>query len=230
MSEVATLSATLSAPVNGAIAPAAGVNELLEYGKILKLRDAVFAGSHPRLTIPANLIRNPSPRPTKVPSPPPARVPPDTSSRIPAVQLPGLLLNSTSAQVPAAPAAVPPFKEASSLNRADPPAPLVSELDPIFLTKPDVVLRAEIQLQRQRIERNLREQLERKRNDARHKPSLQEAKPDFDVSNVMSKALEVAKPVTFEASHNGADIASSSDSFDENSFYSSKAPDSIPRE
>ena len=218
--------AGVNAPVSATAAPVShGVNEYLEYEKILKLRDSVFAGSHPRLTVPTNVIRKVSPRVAQALTQQTPSVPPSTVT--PSVKLPGLQLNNhTDSNAPNVHLSngIPP------VVRSDPPATSVSGIDPIFLTKADVVLSAEIKLHRQRLERKLRDQLEKKRNDARHKTPLQEAKPDFDVSDVLEKALEITKPVAFEDQRCDNDNASASDSFDENSFYSSKAPDSTPRD
>jgi hypothetical protein len=218
--------AGVNAPVSATAAPVSHpVNELLEYEKILKLRDSVFAGSHPRLTVPTNVIRKVSPRAAQVPNQHAPSVPPSTVT--PSVKLPGLQLNNpTESNAPNVPLpnGIPP------VLRSDPPPASVSGIDPIFLTKADVVLSAETKLHRQRLERKLRDQLEKKRNDARHKTSLQEAKPDFDVSDVLEKALEITKPHAFEDQRVDNDNVSASDSFDENSFYSSKAPDSTPRD
>ncbi len=215
-----------NAPVSVLATPhALKVNELLEYEKILKLRDEVFAGSHPRLTVPISVVRKVSPRAVEAPTQQPPIVPPSTVT--PSVKLPGLQLNGFTDPFP--PIVPLPNGKPAALPTV-PPASSVSGIDPIFLTKTDVVLRAELQLHRQRIERKLQEQVQKKRNDARHKTPLQEAKPDFDVSDVLNKALEIAKPVVFDDTRGGDDNASASDSFDENSFYSSKAPDSTPQD
>lgn len=214
-----------NAPVSAVTLPALQVNELLEYEKILKLRDEVFAGSHPRLTVPTNVVRKVSPRTVLAPTQRPPTVP--SSTVMPSFKLPGLQLNS-SADAAQSTLPLPNGKPAAPLP--EPPTSSVSGIDPIFLTKTDVVLRAEVQLHRQRIERKLQEIVQRKRTDARHKSTLEEVKPDFDVSDVFVKALDVAKPIAFDDQRIGDENASASDSFDENSFYSSKAPDSTPRE
>ena len=216
------------APLNGVTAPLShGINEVLEYEKILKIRDQVFTGSHPRLTVPANVIRKVSPRSAQPLSQPQPSVPTSASIQPQKVDLPGLHLNSTAEQFPPG---LPLPNGLPTGPRPNPSHSAVSEIDPILLTKSDDLVKAELQLQRQRIERNLRDQLDRKRNNARHKTSPQEAKPDFDVSDVLARALDIAKPVTFDELRGGNDNVSASDSFDENSFYSSKAPDSTPRD
>ncbi|KMU85676.1 hypothetical protein CIHG_03716 [Coccidioides immitis H538.4] len=90
--------------------------------------------------------------------------------------------------------------------------------------------RAEMQLQRQRIERALRDQVEQRRIDAKTKPSPQELNPDFDVAVVFAKALELVKPVSEIDTEGANGNIAASDSFDENSFYSSRAPDSPQNE
>ncbi len=108
----------------------------------------------------------------------------------------------------------------ASLSTA-PPAGSVSEFNPVLLTKSDDLLRAEIALKRQRLEKVLRDQFEQKRLDSRKKPAPAEAKPDFDAVALLAKVLETTKTTA-------AKDDSASDSFDENSLYSSRAPDSTP--
>ena len=213
-------------PVNGDLAhPPSKVNEFLEYEKILKIRDQVFTGSHPRLTVPAHVVR-------KVSSPaansqPQLSIPSVSISSPSSVKLPGLQLSNV-AESPPLVVSLPDGPQ--TVSRSYPAGYPASGIDPIFLTKSDDLVRAEMQLSRRRIERALREQLDRRRIESRHKTSPQEAKPDFDVSDVVAKAMEVAKPVTFEDASGNNDNASASETFDENSFYSSKAPDSTPRD
>ena len=108
----------------------------------------------------------------------------------------------------------------ASLSTPRPPAS-ASEFNPVLLTKSDDLLRAEVALQRQRLEKVLRDQFEQKRLDSRKKPAPAEAKPDFDAAALLAKAVESTKSMA-------AKDDSASDSFDENSFYSSRAPDSTP--
>ena len=101
-----------------------------------------------------------------------------------------------------------------------------SEFDPVLLTKSDVLadaeINAKIKRQRTQFEKDLREQFEKKRLEARKKPSPSEAKPDFDIPAILAQVLEALKPPQPK------DDPSATDSFDENSFYSSRAPDSTP--
>src|SRR4051812_34614223 len=54
------MAATVGPLLNGNMPVVRHLNEALEYEKILKLRDEVFAGSHPRLTVPAHAVQNSS--------------------------------------------------------------------------------------------------------------------------------------------------------------------------
>lgn len=189
-------------------------NEALEFEKILKIRDEVFSGSHPRLTVPAHALRAPT-----------SRTPPGVSH----LNVPPPYLASVS---PHRPSAVSPRREENSTQvqpRTDglpitssQPASNVSEFDPVLLTKSDDLVRAEDQLKRQRLEKALKDQFEQKRVDARRKPAPSEAKPDFDLPAILARVVNAAK------SPSSKDEGEATDSFDENSFYSSKAPDSTP--
>ncbi|KAK4697064.1 hypothetical protein P7C71_g953, partial [Lecanoromycetidae sp. Uapishka_2] len=129
------------------------------------------------------------------------------------------------------------------------PTPISSGLDPIFLQKSDVLVRAEleqkrqrteradleqkkqhekqgIQQQRQRIERILREQNAQKE---RQVALSQDALPEFDATEVLKKAQELVKPYRPRESGR-AKATASSDSFDENTFYSSQMDESTTTE
>lgn len=233
-----SIASGIQAPVNGLPQRPTEVNEVLEYEKILSIYNQVTAGNHPRLRL-LPPVKSPASAPlldqhsSKAPTQP-APISSISESAQPAKPAPPTQLPSLRLNIQELPARAPPNLNGPSLSsRPIPFKPLpASELDPIFLTKSDDLVRAEIQLQRQRVERVLREQLEQKRIDARHKPSVAEAKPDFDVADVLTKALALVNPVAFDEPRgvNNNENGSASDSFDENSFYSSKAPDSTPRD
>src|ERR1700744_4866816 len=123
---------TSSAPV--------AADEVQEYERILKISDDIFWGLHPRLKVPQQFVRKPTTRngqPAPVAQTQPAKPKP---SKTPASQ-------------PPATATPPPARVAPKA---------ASEINPIFLTKSDDLVRAELQLQRQRVERALRDQVEQK--------------------------------------------------------------------
>lgn len=218
----------MQAPVNGLPRPPTEVKEAIEYEKILSIYKQVIAGNHPRLRLsavvnaPVLASLGPSTSQPPMPSPIPA-----ASAAAPPTQPPAFQFSKN---IQERPAKTTKQDGPSFPARPMPSKPPPSELDPIFLTKSDDLVRAEMQLQRQRAERVLREQLDQKRVDARHKPSSAEAKPEFDVADVLTKALALVKPVVFDEPHGGNENGLASDSFDENSLYSSKAPDSLSRD
>ncbi|RMZ89651.1 hypothetical protein DV736_g3116, partial [Chaetothyriales sp. CBS 134916] len=194
------------------------INEAAEYQKILKLRDEVFAGSHPRLTVPTHALRTFSPCPPQSNS---------QSATSLAVAPPVFPTSTASAQLAVQPLshAIPsPSMLASSTASLQPPPPAraTSEINPVLLEKSKDLVQAELRIQRQRLEKALKEQFEQKRREARKRPPPSEAKPDFDISVILTKVVKEAKPATAKEDAEG------SDSFDENSFYSSRAPDSTP--
>ena len=187
-----------------------------QYQKILKLRDDVFAGKHPSL----KLLKQVPP----ISKPPVTAQPLPTSTAngytTPTTEVPAPVKNGTSRTYPSQNIASAPKPSAvQPMNRAVPGS---SGLDPIFLKKSDVLVRAETEQKRQRIERALDEQLIQKRAIARQNILEEHALPDFDITEVLRKAHEIVKPVKVMNQPATDRHISSSDSFDENTFYSSQ--------
>jgi len=183
-----------------------------QYEKILRLRDDIFADKHPKLK-PLKQV-TPVSKPS-VPTPSLVNGVPKPAPKVSTPAQNGAPRAYTSHGVAPAPksSAVQPKQNALSGS---------SGIDPIFLKKSDVLVRAEIQQKRQRIERALDEQLIQKRAHARQNVLDEYALPDFNVTEVLRKAQEIVKPVKVLAQNTADRIASSSDSFDENTFYSSQ--------
>lgn len=223
-----SVAAPIHAPVNGFSRRPVEVNEVSEYQKILQVYNQVIGGTHPRLRLSGARSSPARDGPDQNSSIPQGQAAlPLVSNLVPRTQSPSLLSRNSFQELPVKEANVDGPHRSSQPLLAKPRA---SELDPIFLTKSDDLVRAEMQLERQRAERLLREQLEHKRIDARHKPSAAEAKPDFDIADVLARAFALVKPTVFDESRVVNENGSATDSFDENSFYSSKAPDSTPRD
>ncbi|CAL5868154.1 uncharacterized protein PFLUO_LOCUS2378 [Penicillium psychrofluorescens] len=192
----------------GPMAPSAPVtaDEVQEYERILKISDDIFWGLHPRLKVPQQFVRKSTTRngqPAPVAQTQPAKTKPKTTPK------------KTPASQPPAAATPPPPRVA--------PKP-ASEINPIFLTKSDDLVRAELQLQRQRVERALRDQVEQKKQETKQKLLLQDTNPGFDVEEVLNRALELVKPLSLS---DPSEATGPGD--DDNSFYSSRAPDSPPQ-
>ena len=117
-------------------------------------------------------------------------------------------------------------KSPSALNLSA-QTPGSSGIDPIFLTKSTVLVRAEINQKRQRLEKALEDQIYKSQ---RQKAIEQDALPDFDVTETLKKAQELVKPTKLPESRRTNGVASSSDSFDERTFYSSQMDDSTTTE
>ncbi|KAJ9658700.1 hypothetical protein H2198_003578 [Neophaeococcomyces mojaviensis] len=193
--------------------------ELASFEKILNLRDLIFAGNHPRLSVPAHAVRKISPQlssqsATAVVPPPPVPAQQPVQS-----QLPGLSITHEQAEEQEKPNNLAP-------TARPPPTTTPSGINPVLLGKSPELIKAEHALHRQRLEKQLRDQFEQKRLDFRKRPAPAEAKPEFDISALLAKALEVAKPVSLSKEQSDKD--EEDESFDENSLYSSRAPDSTP--
>lgn len=198
-------------------------DELQEYEKILKIRDEIFSGTHPRLKVSEQFVKRVTPR---LPPTGPAAASGSSQGQTEVPKPSQLRPNITQAG-----SATRTSTITSSAHQPSRVAPKPSsELDPIFLTKSDDLVRAELQLQRQRVERALREQVEQTRQESKLKESLQEAKPDFDVVEVLNAALEIVKPLASSDTQRADAAYLLSDPSDGNSFYSSKAPDSSQNE
>lgn len=192
------------------VAPTLTANELreiLEYERIIQFKDAVLAGTYSRFKIPAHLD---------------PKIPNGSSPNHP----------TTPANLPPRPTHSTPGSNDSSFYNKSPNtqrstgsrATMSSEINPILLEKSDDLIKAEIQLQRQRLERALRDQIEQQRILARAAAQTSESLPNFDLTEVLQKALAIVHPsTTAEVEPSiGARSSAASDSFDDNTFYSSQ--------
>ncbi|KAL9003657.1 MAG: hypothetical protein Q9188_003480 [Gyalolechia gomerana] len=200
--------------------------EISQYEKIVEIRDQVFAGTHPRLKLLFPVDPETGEALSSVHSQPSTN-PPISGSITHSVQAsPGLPSSAEQSRLPLP----PPLPSAQSRTPSNVPtvAAGASGIDPIFLTKSDVLLRAETQQKRQRIERTLADQVKEKQVLSKQRPYDQDDLPDFNVTEVLRKAQELVKPVKFADISGANGNASASDSFDENTFYSSQMNDSTP--
>lgn len=206
------MAAQTAAPLVNGIAPhfPPSVNEALEYEKILKLRDEVFAGTHPRLVVPAHALQNFS-------QPPQPPLTAQTSLALPTVA--STSKSPISRQNDFQPSPIP--FPTNNHGLAALAAASYPPLDPSDLTISAEIPEnaADRQQLRKSLEAQLKKQFEKKKEDARKLPSPSESKPDFDLPSILEKAQKNVEPSKNDASD---------DSFDENSFYSSRAPDSTP--
>ncbi|KAL8777941.1 MAG: hypothetical protein Q9194_002272 [Teloschistes cf. exilis] len=204
------------APQSNGFSPADPVEqqeawELAQNEKIIQIRDQVFAGTHPRLKLLAPI---PSVKQSQHSSTP--RNVGNNSHDSPSNLGRGLH---------------PPSLSNLQSRTSPHPAPVASSasgIDPIFLTKSDVLVRAETQQKRQRIERVLADQVKERQASSKQRSFDHEDLPGFDVTEALRKAQELVKPIKFSEISGANGNASASDSFDENTFYSSQMNDSTP--
>ena len=213
---------------NGVEKPFSELSEDVEFEKILDLHDAVFAGTHPRLKVLSKAASKVTAQEPPCPPKSLAQLPNGAATISHSVPPRDSTYNkSTFSSNP--PTNILSVK--SSNARQQPPLPIKSSgLDPIFLEKSEDLIKAEMRLERQRIERSLEEQLQQKKQGIRQRISDQEALPDFDVSDVLTQAQELVKPITAVEMQGANGTASSSDSIDDVTFYSSQMNESTADE
>ena len=182
-----------------------------EYDKILALHDEIVAGRHPRLKLTKKIRSLPTSSSLPVPSNTNGVSKP--SAVVPAPSRNGLATSANS-QVASALKSAP--QQASSS------APVASDFDPILLTKGPALVREEMARKRRTIEQHLRDQYTHKKRFSRQKLLEEERLPDFNVTQVLERALGIVKPIRFADGKNANRPASTSDSFDENDYYSSQ--------
>ncbi|KOS17868.1 hypothetical protein ESCO_003050 [Escovopsis weberi] len=143
--------------------------EIEQYEKIVQLRDMVLSGKHPTIKLPPGLKAIADSLPARVKTASVADVRSAVSKDQQAV--PENLAKVV--EVDAPPAAEKPVASQVACRSAQ--RPLTSgrtEINPILLEKSDELIRAEFQLQRQRLERSLREELEERRGSKPPQGSL----------------------------------------------------------
>ncbi|KAH7039495.1 hypothetical protein B0J12DRAFT_580213 [Macrophomina phaseolina] len=187
------------------------------YQQLLHLRDEVLAGKHPRFKLPDHALEKLLAQPPN--RPPPTSRPPLNGAVNGSAQHSYSHNSHSSASFNSTPSTS--FARPASSQRPPVLKPSSSGIDPVLLTKSDDLVRAEIQLKRQRIERILKDQVDQKRVQSRDRDYGLDTE-SLDVSDVLTKALAIAQPVSGLRSETNSN-SPTSDSFDENSYYSSQA-------
>ncbi|KAJ4289182.1 hypothetical protein N0V90_011524 [Kalmusia sp. IMI 367209] len=193
------------------VVPAEDQSERDFLTKLLKIRDEVYAGKHPRIRLPPKVLEQVAPRPPQT-----ASLARPTTNGAP---------NGASASHLFPPRSANPLQQIPSPNKFAPPVAHTSRpfsamsassgIDPVLLTKSDHLIRAELQLKRQQLERGLKDQLD-KRGRAND-----EERELLDVDALLAQAHRLVKPVS--GLQPAATNSDGGESFDENSYYSSKA-------
>ena len=181
--------------------------------QLKNLRSDVMAGTHPRIKVPKDLIDGNASlyHEISVASMPAASL--ANGANLPAVA-PNVFPNTLSAK-------------SSPVQKQLKPSSVSSGIDTGSAIVPQAEVVTDIRQRRELLERALEEQLQQKRAIARQKTCDQEIVADFDVDEVLRKAQELVKPFKPPLQNKAANQdASSSDSFDENTFYSSQMNES----
>ncbi|KAL8901434.1 MAG: hypothetical protein Q9207_005204 [Kuettlingeria erythrocarpa] len=231
-------SAAVAPPSNGVGPPTDPIEreawENSQYEKIVEIRDQVFAGTHPRLKLLyPDTIKDDDSDEESVIEMRPAQISQRPGSIALSAQASQNLF-ATAKNSHLAPRPPPSTHANTAYTPANAPTPGAgtSGIDPIFLTKSDVLLKAETQQKRQRIERVLadqvKDQIKEQQKLSKQKAIDKDDLPDFDVNEVLKKAQELVKPIKYADLRSANGNASASDSFDENTFYSSQMDDSTP--
>lgn len=231
-------SAAVAPPSNGVGPPTDPVEreawEISQYEKIIEIRDQVFAGIHPRLKLLyPDIMKDDESDEESVIDMRPAQTPQKPGSIAQSAQASqNVFATAKNSHLPPRPPPSTHANPAYSPANAPTPGASASGIDPIFLTKSDVLLKAETQQKRQRIERVLadqvKDQIKEQQRLSKQKAIDKDDFPDFDVNEVLRKAQELVKPIKYADLRSANGNASASDSFDENTFYSSQMNDSTP--
>ncbi|CAA9960315.1 hypothetical protein PTMSG1_03720 [Pyrenophora teres f. maculata] len=206
-----------SSHLNGGSASSAEVLREAEFlQKILQIRDQVLASKHPRIHLPAKVIEQVAPRSsqTALSRPTTNGTPNGSASRL----LPPRPIHSARPPTSPTPFTQRPYSAKSSAKSSS------SGIDPVLLEKSEYLVKAELQLKRQQIERALKDQFDKKGrgNDGEEREAL------IDVEQCLIKAHQLVPPVSgLPSTTNNSDGA---ESFDENSYYSSKADSWSPEQ
>ena len=194
--------------------------ELEQCQKIIKFRDEVLAGKHPKVKLPAHLASKLAASANK--SSPPNLLPAsqvyknlNKPARQANQQQPAPANAPTSPHASAAPDG-PAARTPSSMTFATGR----TEINPVLLEKSDHLIRAELGLQRQKLERALRDDGDQKKGVAQI-----EAPEELDVSDILAKAQSLVQATTSPTSTGAVETANATaekeSSFDENDYYSS---------
>ncbi|KAJ4300444.1 hypothetical protein N0V88_003119 [Collariella sp. IMI 366227] len=208
------------------------IREVQEYEKLLRFRDEILNGAHPRIKpahLPARVTQTQNLHPASVsaksavpaPSKSTAGKKSAGSGRPVIDRFQSQQANQHRNQVNMA-SKVPGLEAASSASsRAGPLAPGKPEINPVLLEKSDGLIKAEIQLQRQRLERSLKDQFEQRRAHSKASEQLAE----LDVGDILAKAMSLvlATPPAQSTDDTAANASVSAESVDDNTtFYSSR--------
>ncbi|ORY63140.1 uncharacterized protein BCR38DRAFT_436008 [Pseudomassariella vexata] len=202
------------------------LREIQEYDKIVRFRDRILSGSHPRIKAPTQSLGNGQSRPQFSSQPATETISSSTRQILTkSYQIDNLESFRANSHQSAVAATAALGSSITGVGTSRSFGSGTTEIDPLLLTKSDELIKAELQLQRQKLERTLREQLDQSRAASKAAQQASEEVSDFNHSDVLAKALTLvqatAPPAPADANP-PANQSDASDSFDENTFYSSQ--------
>lgn len=238
---VAATTATTAAATATAVLTGSGHDEIREYEKIIQFRDTVVSGKHPRIKVPASsVVKNTATTQFPSSNAPEERVV-SSSTHLPINSnaangqslgnMPSLKANAQQPAVTISPTGSATFIPGVSRPSFGTGKP---EIDPILLQKSDGLVKAEIQIRRQRLEKGLKDEVEQQKSYTKGSNQPLEQLHELDISDILAKALTLVQATAPPAISNlpspTANASNVSDSFDENTFYSSQpeTPESRP--
>ncbi|KAI1344608.1 hypothetical protein F5Y15DRAFT_116845 [Xylariaceae sp. FL0016] len=203
------------------------------YQKIIHFRDTVVSGNHARIKVPPSSVARtgtskPSPSAQSIMSAPSSAAQAQYNRK--AVN--GFQMgNMQSFKANAHQAALTMTSSGTKPTTVSIPGVPIPQgngaaaIHPILLEKSDDLVKAEIQLQRQRLEKTLKEQIDQKRASTKAAQPIAEQLSDIDLPDILAKALTLVQataPPPIADAAVAANASDASDSFDENTFYSSQ--------
>lgn len=212
----------LGADATGARTPDEQLRLIHQYERIVQFRDIVLAGLHPSVNLPPGIAAvSQSPSNSRDATRPPS----ESQVRVQSgyhQQAPG--------KVPP-PSGPPTANTSSAVEEKKLYGSGSTEINPVLLEKSAELVKAELRLHRQRLERDIKAEVDQRRG---WKQSKADGLIDFDIAQVFSRALELVPPtVTTPPADPSAAQATNddaaSDSFGDSTFYSSKHSTPEPR-
>ncbi|KAK4231315.1 hypothetical protein QBC38DRAFT_355045, partial [Podospora fimiseda] len=206
--------------------PPSELHEVQQYQKLLQFRDVVISGKHPHIKPPASVLgkgtqgSKPSAASAAPASPTAAtsEFSRPNGTRVVSNGKRPVNVNSQPSQMSVG---LPGLGKLSNTR----PFGKQSEINPVLLQKSDDLIKAEIRLQRQRLERSLKDEIDQRRTKASDQMA------ELDVADIWAKALTLTQDTLIQPTDEpepAANTSAASDSFDDNTFYSSQhgTPDS----
>ncbi|KAF4339163.1 hypothetical protein FBEOM_6983 [Fusarium beomiforme] len=187
-------------------------HQIEQYEKIVRFSNVVLSGEHPTIKVPSNFI------PSAQSSIPPIDV--SMKNGTPSHQSDTQRQPITNEEQTNVPSTAP--APSSNISNSKPYGTGSTEINPLFLEKSDDLVKAELRLQRQRLERALRDEVDQRRVTSK---STVQAEPivEFDLNEILTKALTLVESTAGpDTAADATNLDNASDSFDDNTFYSSQ--------